>query len=326
MVGERRKRELAAAEVGRLGAAGGLPLRSPLPRRPQLPDRYLGPLLVAPVVLVVVGISALPMAFSLWLVVHSYSPLRPAPAQFVGLDNLLLLLRDDRVWSALRVTATLALGGVGGSFLLGLALALLFNREGRLVRLARALALVPLMIMPIVVGLAFQMLFEYRIGLINYGLTLVGLGPVHWLDDPTNALVAVIIMDVWNTTPFVMLVLLAGLQGLPSEPFEAARVDGAGPLQLFRYLTLPLLRPLIVVVLLLRLIASFKLFDQIFTLTNAGPGNATETLAYYVYVLGFKQWDLGYAATVAYLLLAVLALASAFLLLRLGRDAQVEAS
>ncbi len=164
----------------------------------------------------------------------------------------------------------------------------------------------------------FQELFDYRIGLVNYVVTQVfQQQPVHWLDHPAPAVVAVIVMDLWFSTPFVTLVLLAGLRALPAEPFEAARVDGAGPWQSFWHLTLPLLRPLILVAALLRLIGSFKLFDQIYSLTQAGPGNATEVLAYYVFVLGFKQFNLGYAAAVSYLLLAILAVASVILIRRL---------
>jgi ABC-type sugar transport system permease subunit len=280
----------------------------------------LGYALVAPTVLVILGLSVIPMVYSGWLLVHSYNPLRPATTQFVGTGNLELLLQDPRVWQALRTTLVYVGIAVPISFVLGLAIALLFNQGYPGVRLFRGLALIPLMVMPVAVGLTFQMLFEFRIGVFNWIVSdLLGLPRVQWLADPTMALVSVIIMDVWQHTPFAMMVLLAGLRSMPSEPVEAARVDGATGWQVFRHITLPYLQPLILVVFLLRFIGGFKLFDEIYALTQAGPGQATETLAYYVYILGFKAFDLGYASAVSYVMLAVLASISLVFIWRLER-------
>ncbi len=298
---------------------------APSPRR-NLPSRRLserealGYVLVAPTVLVVLGLSIVPMGYSVWLLVHSYNPLRPAMTQFVGAGNLELLLQDPRVWQALRTTLVYVGLAVPISFVLGLAIALLFNQEYPGARLFRGLALIPLMVMPVAVGLTFQMLFDFRIGVFNWLVSdLLGLPRVQWLADPTLALASVVIMDVWQHTPFAMMVLLAGLRSMPSEPVEAARVDGATGWQVFRHVTLPYLQPLILVVFLLRFIGGFKLFDEIYALTQAGPGQATETLAYYVYVLGFKAFDLGYASAVSYVMLAVLASVSAAFIWRLER-------
>jgi multiple sugar transport system permease protein len=274
--------------------------------------------MAAPMALIVLGLSAVPMGYSVWLALHSYSPLHPDLTQFVGLGNFAQMGADSRVWADLRVTVVIAGIGVPGSLVLGMLVALLLNQDVPGMRLFRAIAVAPMMVMPLLVGLTFQELFDYRIGLVNYLLSLLGVAPVHWLDQPFNAVVTVILMDLWFNTPFVTLVLLAGLRSLPPEPHEAARVDGAGPWQAFRRITLPLLRPLILVAALLRLIGDFKLFDQIYSLTQAGPGNATEVLAYYVFVLGFKQFNLGYAAAVSYLLLAILAIAGVVLIRRLS--------
>ncbi|MBV8084303.1 MAG: sugar ABC transporter permease [Chloroflexi bacterium] len=281
-------------------------------------DRLLGPLMAAPMALIVLGLSAIPMGYSVWLALHSYSPLHPDLTQFVGLGNFAQMASDGRVWADLRVTVVIAAIGVPGSLVLGMLVALLLNQDVPGMRLFRAVAVTPMMIMPLLVGLTFQELFDYRIGLVNYLLSLAGVPPVHWLDQPFNAVVTVILMDLWFNTPFVTLVLLAGLRSLPPEPHEAARVDGAGAWQAFWRITLPLLRPLVLVAALLRLIGDFKLFDQIYSLTQAGPGNATEVLAYYVFVLGFKQFNLGYAAAVSYLLLAILAIAGLVLIRQLN--------
>jgi multiple sugar transport system permease protein len=261
------------------------------------------------------------MAYSLWLVFHRFNPLRPAPAEFIGFANIQHLLSDPRVWSALKTTLLYAGIAVPLSFVLGLCIALLLNNEFPGVRLIRGLCLVPLMVMPVAVGLTFQMLFNYQYGLFNWVLVgLLHLPRLQWLSDPSLAFVSVVILDLWQHTPFVIMVLLAGLRSVPPEPIEAARVDGASAWQTFVHVILPILRPLILVVLLLRFIGAFKLFDEIYALTQAGPGQATETLAYYVYVLGFQAFDLGYASTVSYLLLVALAIIGVTLIVRLERE------
>lgn len=286
-------------------------------------EKRLGYLLVTPLLLIVIGLSAIPMAFSVWLFFHNYNPLRPTMTEFVGLGNALLLFQDPRVWGSLRNTLYFVGVAIPIEFVLGLAIALVFNRDIVGGRVLRSLTLIPLMIMPVVVGLTFRMLFEYRVGLVNWILAdLLRLGRVHWLDDPINAMFAVIITDVWHYTPFTMMVLLAGLKALPTEPLEAARVDGASAWQSFRYVILPLLRPVILVVLILRLIASFKIFDEVFSLTDGGPGTATEVLAYYIYVLGFRTWDLGYASAVSYVMLLILAVIAVVLIRRLEKQIQ----
>lgn len=300
-------------------------LKAPRRNLIRAAEKRLGYILVTPLLLIVIGLSAIPMAFSVWLFFHNYNPLRPTMTEFVGLGNATLLLQDPRLWVSLRNTIYFVGVAIPIEFVLGLAIALVFNKDLFGGRVLRSLMLVPLMIMPIVVGLTFRMLFEYRVGLINWVLAdLLRLGRVHWLDDPTNAMYAVIITDVWHYTPFTMMVLLAGLKALPTEPLEAAKVDGASAWQTFRHVTLPLLRPVILVVLILRLIASFKIFDEIFSLTDGGPGTATEVVGYYVYVLGFRTWDLGYASAVSWVMLSIIAVIAIFLIRRLER--QIEES
>ena len=284
------------------------------------PDR-LGYVLLAPTILVVIGLSAIPMAYSLWLVFHRFNPLRPTPAEFIGFANLQQLAADPRIWAALKTTLLYAGIAVPVSFVLGLCLALIFNNEFPGVRLVRGLTLVPLMVMPVAVGLTFQMLFSYQYGLFNWILVgVLHLPRQQWLSDPTLAFASVIVLDLWQHTPFVLMVLLAGLRSLPHDPIEAARVDGASAWQTFTHIILPMLQPLILVVLLLRCIGAFKLFDEIYALTQAGPGQATETLAYYIYVLAFQAFDLGYASTASYLLMLVLAVVGVLLIVRLERE------
>jgi len=162
-------------------------------------------------------------------------------------------------------------------------------------------------------------LFNYQFGLVNYYLTQLGFAPVQWLSNPTMAMRAVIIVDVWNTTSFVALLLLAGLQALPEEPYEAAHIDGASAIQRFRYLTLPLLRPTILVVLIWRFIDTFRIFDVIYLLTGGGPARATETVSIYVYRNGYQLFNLGLASASSYIVILIMLVVAAILARLMGR-------
>jgi multiple sugar transport system permease protein len=191
--------------------------------------------------------------------------------------------------------------------LCGLGLALLLNSDIRGRRIFVSFLLIPLVMPPIVISLSWKMMYDYGWGVVNYLLSLLGLEPVYWLSDPAIALYAIIFTDVWHLTPFVMLIFLAGLQSLPTEPYEAAQIDGASHWQVFRDVTLPLLRPTILVVLLLRTIDGSKVFDKVFVMTGGGPGTATETLITHIYRNAFRGLDLGYAAAMSFMMLIVLA-------------------
>lgn len=157
-----------------------------------------------------------------------------------------------------------------------------------------------------VVGIMWRLLYNPELGTLNYLLELFGFKPINWLGEPSLALPSVIMADVWEWTPFMALILLAGLQALPRDPFEAAIVDGASPLQLFKHVTLPLLQPTIMVAVLLRMMDAFKTFDLIFVLTKGGPGMSTEVLSYYTYRYGFKFFHIGQASALSYILLAII--------------------
>jgi multiple sugar transport system permease protein len=182
-------------------------------------------------------------------------------------------------------------------------------------RLVLTLLLIPMMLAPVAVGLIWKLLLQGDFGMVTYYLRQTGLLAIRdaLLSDAGAVLPTIILIDLWQWTPFVTLVMLAGLLSLPREPFEAALMDGARPLQIFRDVTLPLLRPIIALVLLLRGIDAFKEFDKVFILTGGGPGTATELLSIYTYRVNFKSWDLGYGATCAFMVyLVVLILCAVF--------------
>lgn len=225
--------------------------------------------------------------------------------QFVGLDNFVRLFTDRNLHWALYLTVIYVAITVTIQMTLGFALAVLFNREIRGKNVFRALMVLPLFATPVAMGyLGITMYYEVN-GPINSFLYALGMEGVPWLSDPYWALVSIMIIDIWQWTPFVFLVALAGLQGLPADIYEAAEVDGGSGWQLFRHITLPLMTPILWLILLLRLVEAFKIFDIPATLTLGGPGRATEVYNLFTYRTALRFFDHGFAATQGILLLVI---------------------
>jgi multiple sugar transport system permease protein len=201
---------------------------------------------------------------------------------------------------------------------LGLALALFCLREFRGIRLLRTILIVPMVITPVVVAIVFRLIYASDAGMLTALSEAMGGGPVQILGHPLRAFTSLVALDVWEWTPLMFLILLAGLQSLPTEPFEAARVDGAGPWRLFADLTLPMLRPVLAIAIVLRTIDAFGTFDQVFVLTRGGPGEATRLLSIYGYEAAFKFQQTGYAAAL-FVTMGLLVLALALAAVRLLR-------
>ncbi len=235
---------------------------------------------------------------------------------FIGLDNFRQLVRNDPVfWDSFWLTIRFVVASVTIEFALGFVLAWLIWRFIERQRLLTTLLLVPMMLAPVAVGLIWRLLLQGDFGMVSYYLRAVGLLSQQSAVFSTPYLVmpTIIAIDVWQWTPFVTLIILAGLMSLPKAPFEAATMDGAGPWRQFVDIMLPLLRPIIALVLLLRGIDAFKEFDKVFILTGGGPGTVSELLSIYAYRVNFKNWNLGYGATVAFMVyLVVLILCSIF--------------
>lgn len=228
--------------------------------------------------------------------------------QFVGLDNFARLFRDSNLHTSLRVTLVFVASTVTVEMILGFGLALLLNREIRGKNVLRAIMTLPLFATPVAVGyLGITMYYEQN-GPINSLIRALGGDIIPWLSDPFWALVAVIIVDVWQWAPFVFLVSLAALQGLPRDLYEAAEVDGASGFQLFRHITLPLMTPILWLILLLRLVEAFKIFDIPISLTLGGPGRATEVYSLFTYRTALRFFNHGYAAAQGFLLLFIVML------------------
>jgi multiple sugar transport system permease protein len=204
---------------------------------------------------------------------------------------------DGSFWNSARVTLLFVVMSVALELLIGTALAIMVSDIRS--TLLKAILLLPMMAAPAAVGLIWRIIFQPMFGVLNTVMGLLGLPPLGWLADPDLALLSVVIVDVWQWTPFVYLILLSGLQSLPKDPFEAAVIDGASRWQVIRHVTLPLLRPAIYLAVLFRTLDAFKALDKFVTLTNGGPGNATEVLSLYIYKVSFRFLDLGYGALLA---------------------------
>jgi multiple sugar transport system permease protein len=232
---------------------------------------------------------------------------------FVGLKNFQRILIDARLWKVFGNTATFAFFAVLGNVGLGVVLAVLLNRKMPRVLLYfyRAAYFFPSLVGLVFVAVVWQFLFQRDIGVINHYLGRIGIEPVGWLSNPQVALTSVIILDVWKNVGFAMLIAIAGLQGISSDYYDAARVDGAGRMRTFWQITVPLLSPTILFLVTMNTIGAFKVFESIVVLTNGGPGDATRSLVMYIYEQGFKSFNMGYASAISLLLLSLIVLVTA---------------
>jgi multiple sugar transport system permease protein len=274
--------------------------------------------MIAPVLLVLAANSIFPLIYAVFVSLHNYQLLIPVPHRFIGLANYAKIFGDGLFWSSFRVTLWFVAGVVSLQFPAGFGLALLIQRLRRRQDLIVTLLLIPTIVAPSVAAFQWTQLYNYQFGPLNYLLGLLGLGRPTWTADPRLALPALMFVDFWQWTPFMTLLLFAGLRSLPKDIIEAARVDGSTGWQIVRRIYLPLLRPVIGIALILRILMTIKLFDIIYVLTAGGPGTVTENLAYFTYIQGFRYFNLGYASALSILqLIAISILAK--LLVRMTR-------
>ncbi len=276
-------------------------------------------LFVVPGIAWVLVFTVFPLLYSLRL---SFFRARLGMAQqFVWLENYGRIFTDYRFWAVLQVTVFFVVCDVLLTVLLGLGLALLFHRPMRGQRAFRSIFTMPIFTAPIALGYLGLTIFHEEVGAVN--TVLRALGMLHlpaWFSNPWLARVAITLVDTWQWTPFCFLVLLAGLQSLPSEVYEAALLDTSSGWGTFRYITLPLLSPVLFTVIILRVVETFKILDIPFSLTSGGPGMATQTYSFYVYLTGLRNFNAGYASALAYLLLIIMMAISMFFFRRLRQQ------
>jgi len=262
-----------------------------------------------PAVLYVLAIGVWPLARGMWFSLYDFNLLRPARTHFVGLGNYIDVLGDSVSLQAFLNTVIFTVGAVSVELLLGFAIALALWRDDRFNRICLALILIPVTITPLVVGLIFRGLLMADYGLVGYYLAEFGLSdPRGLFANPGSALATLIFIDIWEWTPLVALILLAGLKALPGDILEAAEVDGATALQRLRIVVIPLMLPSILLALTLRTIDAFRVFDSIYVTTGGGPGNATNTLMLHAVKQGLEFFNIGRASAIANLTLLCIAL------------------
>lgn len=260
------------------------------------------------------------LIFSIYPLIHSLrlslTDLTAASGtgKFVGIDNYVTLLTDPLFWNAAKNSAIMVVLSVALQVVLGVALAMFFNLQLRGSWIVRGILLLPMLLTPIVVGVMWRALLNPDWGLVDWAIRSVGLKPPDWLGSVDMAIVTLVLVDSWQWTPFVFIIVFARLQALPTDVFEAASVDGAGAFIIFRRITLPMLMPAIVFAAVFRAVDAFRSFDLIYGLSYGGPARGTTTLAFFAFQNGFQFQNYGYAAAVAYAMLLVLAVGTTIML------------
>src|SRR5207248_4222742 len=270
---------------------------------------------VLPALIVVLAVIVFPWAYTIWMSLHEWKV--GAPPTFVGLANYIRLPSDARfvesVWHTLVYTAL----SVALPLLLGTLAAVVFHAKFPMRGLLRGLFILPMMATPVAIALVWTMMFHPELGILDYLLSLVGLPPQLWVFHPATVIPSLVLVETWQWTPLVMLIVLGGLAAIPIEPYESAQIDGAGMWQMFRYITLPLITPFLFIAAMIRGIDAVKSFDVIFAITQGGPGSASETINLYLYSVAFIYYDLGYGSAIAVMFFVlIIALAAVLLYLR----------
>jgi len=262
-------------------------------------------LFLLPGLLVLLGILIFPIGFTVRLSLSSWDSFFPG-LDFIGLENYIRLFTDDlRFWEAFLRLSFLSITTVFLQYVIGFALALMVWQEIRFQRFFRVLFLIPMMTTPVIMTVIWRTFFHESLGPVNDFFSLFGMTPL-WLSDEHLALVTVIIVEVWQWTPFMFLLMLAGLLSLPKEPFLAASIDGAGPIRKFVYVTFPLMAPISSGAIIIRLIEASKIMDTVYVLTSGGPGTSTETSSFYIFIKGFREFQFGYSASLSFTYLIIM--------------------
>jgi multiple sugar transport system permease protein len=269
-------------------------------------NKLHGRLFLLPGLLTLVAIIIFPLLFTIALTFSNWS-VANAGFDWVGGRNWSAMSENGRFWTAMSRLLPFSFLTVFIQYVLGFAIALIAWRGIAAKRFFRVLWLVPMMTTPVVMSVVWKSIFNETVGPVNDILITFGFSPVAWLSDTIPAMTAIIIAEVWQWTPFMFLLLLAGLLSLPREPFLAASIDGAGPIRTFMKVTLPMMAPVSIGAIIIRLIEASKIFDTVYAMTSGGPGSSTETPSYYIYLIGLRNFDLANGATlsITYLLVFI---------------------
>jgi multiple sugar transport system permease protein len=263
--------------------------------------------LILPTIIVYSLVTLVPIAYLIYSGLHKTSMYTPGISEFVGLANYKNLLMSGEFWRSIKFTLLFTIGSVVIEFILGFAIALLFNRTFFGIRFSRSILIIPMVIAPILVALTWKMAYDPGFGIINYLLSLVGIEGPAWLSDANTAVISIILVDVWQWTPYMFFVLTSGLQSIPEDYYEAAKIDGASSIKSFIHITIPMLQKVMMIALIFRTMGVFRSYDVIYGLTGGGPGDATTNTPFYAYKLTFLFDSIGPGAAVCILLLLFIA-------------------
>ncbi|MBX2881794.1 MAG: sugar ABC transporter permease [Granulosicoccus sp.] len=271
---------------------------------------------LAPLLAILLVFALYPFFYNIWLSFHEFVP-RKRALEWVGMQNWTTLFADSRMWGALLITLIYTAVCLVVQLILGLAIALLLDSDDPGFGFLRGVLTLTLVIPPAITGMMFLLLEDAQFGVFTYALQQLGiLGSTPILANPNTALIGVMIADIWQWTPFMVLIFLAGLRAMPTEPFESALIDGASSWQIFRRLTLPMLGKVIAIAVLIRGIDLFRTFDYVYVMTSGGPGTATYTLSLYAWQQTFSFIKWGYGATISlFSLIVILVIANVFVML-----------
>ncbi len=287
--------------------------------------RLTGRYLITPTVLILLFIILVPLLFSFMVSFYRYTFVDPGFHTFVSLKNYISAFNDKHFWNTLRVTIKFVMLVVPIEFVIGFSISLLLNRDIKLKGVYYAILTIPMVMSPVAVGLIWRMLLHPDLGVINYFLSRLGIPFINWLASARIALWTIVLVDIWHQVSFMILILLAGLMSLSKDVYEAANIDGANDLQVLFRITIPLMKPVISIALLIRTIFAFKTYDLIYIMTRGGPGIRTEIISYFIYKRTFMGMDLSQASAISYVLL-VIVMIFVFLLYTLivGQRAEVK--
>lgn len=269
----------------------------------SLGDRITGTLFLLPTIGILFFTSLYPLGYALVLSFFNLDYTKSKEMSFIGFQNYVYAFKDKAFLYSLAISIVFVIVTIAIEFIAGLVIALLLAREGKRLRIARSIILIPMVMAPVVIGVLWRILYNPDSGLINYFLSLLHIPIQQWLSDPNLALVSVMITDIWEWTPFVILCFVAALTSLPQEAYEAAMIDGANTYQTLRYVILPMLKPAIIVTMLMRTLDGFKIIDSLYVMTYGGPGDRTKLLSFFIYERGMRYFQIGYASAVSWIFL-----------------------
>ncbi|MDM9620547.1 sugar ABC transporter permease [Rhizobium sp. S96] len=268
---------------------------------------------VVPALIVIAAVIVFPWVFTLWMSVNSWT-LGQAQV-FAGMDNYVRLAGDMRFWESLWHTVLYTSLSVLAPLFLGTLAALIFDAQFPLRGFLRGIFVMPMMATPVAIALVWTMMFHPQLGVLNYLLSFIGIGPQEWIYNQSSVIPSLVMVETWQWTPLVMLIVLGGLAAVPREPYESAEIDGANVWQKFRYLTLPMIAPFLMTAVIIRSIDAVKSFDIIYAMTQGGPGTASETINIYLYNTAFSYYDIGYGSAMAVVFFILIVLLSFVLLM-----------